>query len=102
MRRIVVTGVGALIPGIFGFLAWELKENWRLYAANRPPQLKPVRVGAHGETMMRLLRPGIHSGTIPKTYAKLRRALRRFNANGFVKYRGELFPGTAIYVCRLG
>ena len=27
----VVNGV----PGIFGFIAWELKENWRLYAANR-------------------------------------------------------------------
>ena len=25
-----------LIPGVFGFLVWELKENWRLYAANRP------------------------------------------------------------------
>ena len=25
------------IPGIFGFLVWELKENWRLYAANRRP-----------------------------------------------------------------
>ena len=25
------------IPGIFGFLVWELKENWRLYAANRSP-----------------------------------------------------------------
>ena len=23
-------------PGIFGFLIWELKENWRLFAANRP------------------------------------------------------------------
>ena len=26
------------IPGIFGFLVWELKENWRLYAANRRPR----------------------------------------------------------------
>src|SRR4029453_14992091 len=26
-----------LIPGAFGYLVWELKENWRLYAANRPP-----------------------------------------------------------------
>src|SRR5262249_9739583 len=25
------------IPGIFGFLAWELKENWRLYRANQSP-----------------------------------------------------------------
>ncbi len=32
-----------LIPGVFGFLAWELKENWRLYAANRPTTLSPSR-----------------------------------------------------------
>ena len=25
-----------LLPGVFGFLVWELKENWRLYEANRP------------------------------------------------------------------
>src|SRR5208337_2478592 len=29
---VIVTGT----PGIFGFLIWELKENWRLFAANRP------------------------------------------------------------------
>ena len=39
------------IPGIFGFLVWELKENWRLYAANRKKSLGPVIVGKHGETM---------------------------------------------------
>jgi hypothetical protein len=65
------------IPGIFGFLAWELKENWRLYRANRPVVLKPVMIGHHGETLPRLLRPGFHSGTLPKLYAKLRRAERR-------------------------
>lgn len=61
------------IPGMFGFLAWELKENWRLYAANRSRLLKPVTVGSHGESMRRLLIPGFHSGTIPKLFAKLRR-----------------------------
>jgi hypothetical protein len=64
----VVNGV----PGIFGFLVWELKENWRLFAANRPASLKPVPIGHHGETGRGLLRPGIHSGTIPKLYTKLR------------------------------
>ena len=64
-------------PGIFGFLIWELKENWRLFAANRPKNLRPVIIGGHGETMLRLLRPGIHSGTIPKRFAKLRRAERK-------------------------
>ncbi len=60
------------IPGIFGFIAWELKENWRLYAANRPERLRPVPIGHHGETMRGLLRPGFHSGTVPKLYRKLR------------------------------
>ncbi|MCS7020985.1 MAG: alanine and proline-rich secreted protein Apa [Gemmataceae bacterium] len=62
------------IPGIFGFIAWELKENWRLYAANRPRRLRPVLIGHHGETMRRLLRPGFHSGTLPRCYRKLRQA----------------------------
>lgn len=67
------------IPGVFGFLVWEFKENWRLYRANRPATLRPVRIGRHGETMSRLLRPGFHSGTLPKLFAKLRRAERRRN-----------------------
>ena len=67
------------LPGIFGFLVWELKENWRLYRANRPETLKPVVIGSHGETMLRLLRPGFHSGTVPKVLAKLRRAERKGN-----------------------
>jgi hypothetical protein len=66
-----------LLPGLAGFLVWELKENWRLYAANRPPTLRPVMVGSHGETLARLLRPGFHSGTLPKLHAKLRKAERR-------------------------
>ncbi len=72
----IVTSVIWAVPGIFGFLVWELKENWRLYEANRPTRLRPVQVGRHGETMPRLLRPGFHSGTLPKRFAKLRRALR--------------------------
>jgi hypothetical protein len=68
-----MTFISTTVPGVFGFLAWELKENWRLYAANRSPFLKPVTVGSHGESMRRLLIPGFHSGTIPKLYAKLRR-----------------------------
>ena len=68
------------IPGIFGFLVWELKENWRLYAANRRRELGPVKIGSHGENMARLLRPGFHSGTLPNRYAKLRRAERHARA----------------------
>src|SRR5262249_21703659 len=37
-----------LIPGLAGFIAWELKENWKLYAANRSPVLRPVMIGHHG------------------------------------------------------
>jgi len=62
------------IPGLAGFLVWELKENWRLYCSNRSPTLDPVVVGSHGETIVRFLRPGLHSGTIPKLFARLRRA----------------------------
>jgi hypothetical protein len=70
------------IPGIFGFLVWELRENWRLYAANRPKGLQPMIIGSHGETMGRLLRSGFHSGTIPKLFAKLRRAERKARKSG--------------------
>jgi hypothetical protein len=78
---VIITGT----PGIFGFLVWELKENWRLFAANRPKGLKPVHIGLHGETMPRLLKPGFHSGTVPKRFAKLRRAERRALADGDAK-----------------
>jgi hypothetical protein len=63
-----------LLPGVFGFLIWELKENWRLYSSNRSRDIRPVPIGSHGETMVRLLRPGFHSGTIPRAFARLRRA----------------------------
>lgn len=64
------------IPGIFGFLVWELKENYRLYAANRPRNLTPIIVGSHGEWVINWLKPGFHSGTIPRLFAKLRGAER--------------------------
>jgi hypothetical protein len=60
------------IPGIFGFLVWELKENWKLYRANQSPTLDPVIVSQHGETLPRLLRPGFHSGTLPRLFARIR------------------------------
>ena len=64
--------IATVIPGVFGFLVWELKENWRLYEANQSDKVRPVAVGSHGETMLRLLKPGFHSGTLPKLYHKLR------------------------------
>lgn len=84
-RELAVTlasGIIFAIPGIFGFLVWELKENWRLYEANRADELQPVAVGHHGETVIRLMKPGFHSGTLPKLYSKLRRAERRAQWTG--------------------
>jgi hypothetical protein len=72
-RSAAFTFLGS-IPGIFGFLVWELKANWYLYAANRTRVLSPLAIGSHGETMLRLMKPGFHSGTLPKLYARLRQA----------------------------
>jgi hypothetical protein len=82
-----------LLPSVFGFLAWELKENWKLYRASRPRMLQPVRVGAHGETMHGLLVPGFHSGTLPKLYERLRRAAQREDMRSSLVDAQELRPG---------
>jgi hypothetical protein len=71
---VVVIGTFYFLPDAFAFLAWELKENWNLYRANRGSVLQPVGIGAHGETLRGLLQPGFHSGTIPRIYARLRLA----------------------------
>lgn len=65
------------LPGIFGFLVWELKENWRLYASNRVARLTPVIIASHGEGGARLLKPRFHSGTLPKLFGRLRRLERK-------------------------
>jgi hypothetical protein len=79
----VTTGIIVFgTPGIFGFLVWELKENWRLFAANRSRKLVPTIIGSHGESMSRLLRPGFHSGTVPRGFAGLRRAERKALVSG--------------------
>jgi len=70
-NTVAATAIG-LLPGLAGFLVWEFKENWRLYRANQSPTLRPEIVGHHGETVLRLMRPGFHSGTLPKLYARLR------------------------------
>ncbi len=70
------------IPGIFGFMVWEVVSNWKLYAANRKHGVEPAVLGHHGETMRGLLRPGFHSGTVPKTYRKIRQAIRQMDLTG--------------------
>jgi hypothetical protein len=82
VANVIATVNTWLSPDVFGFLFWELKENWRLYRSNRAPLLKPVMVGHHGETVLQLLRPGFHSGTVPRLYDKLRRAERVAVATG--------------------
>lgn len=83
-----------LLPDAVAFLCWEMKENWRLYQANRSPQLQPQPVGSHGETVRALLEPGLHSGTLPKLFRKLRRAEREAAESGNWRtartYRREL------------
>ncbi len=66
-----------LLPSVFGFLAWEFKENYRLYRSTRSEFIQPVRFGPGGETFRELLVEGLHSGTVPKVYDRLRRAARR-------------------------
>jgi hypothetical protein len=73
---LLIAGTVWLLPDVFGFLAWEFKENWRLFRANRRPTLRPVAVGPRGETVPQLLQPRFHSGTVPRLYARLRHAER--------------------------
>lgn len=63
-----------LLPSFSGFLVWELKANYRLYRATRSNNVHPAQLGPHGETMQGLLVAGLHSGTLPKLYHRLRRA----------------------------
>lgn len=79
-----------VIPGLAGFLVWELKENWKLYERTRPRELHPVAIGHHGESMVGFLKPGFHSGTIPKLFTKLRRAAWKNDAHGIGKHKEGL------------
>jgi hypothetical protein len=65
------------LPDVAAFLAWEIKENWSLYRANRSKVLEPVSVGSHGETVRGLLQPGFHSGRVPALFYRLRQAERK-------------------------
>jgi len=78
------------LPGFFGFLVWELRANWRLYEANRPESLGPLAGGSHGETVVRFLRPGFHSGTLPKRFARWRRTRRAGREQAALKHREAL------------
>jgi hypothetical protein len=79
-----------ILPGFAGFLVWEFKANWRLYRKTRPETLREVSIGHHGETMVGFLKPGFHSGTIPRRFTKLRRAAWKADERGVARHRAEL------------
>jgi hypothetical protein len=79
-----------VLPGLAGFLVWELKENWKLYRATRPTTLDAAMIGSHGETMVALLKLGFHSGTLPKAYTRLRRAAWKSDERGVARQREHL------------
>lgn len=84
-----VTLIIGCIPGVFGFMVWEVVANWRLYAATRTRGVEPAVLGHHGETMRGLLLPGFHSGTVPKAYRKIRAAVRATEVTGAVPAGGK-------------
>ncbi|MBK5968976.1 MULTISPECIES: sulfite exporter TauE/SafE family protein [Thiorhodovibrio] len=85
----LVTLTILLLPGLFGFVVWELKENWKLYQANHTATLRgasereaqlalePAIIGSHGETMRGILYRGFHSGALPKAYDKVRQVIEQ-------------------------
>lgn len=79
-----------VLPGLAGFLVWEFKENWKLYRATRAKQLHAQAIGHHGESMVAFMKPGFHSGTIPKLYTKLRRGAWRNDERSVAKHREGL------------
>lgn len=79
---LLVVGTCYLAPDAVTFLFWEMRENWRLYRANRPAAIKPAAVGPHGESVGGLLHPGFHSGTVPRLYSRLRAAEREGSTTG--------------------
>ncbi len=97
----LVTLTIVVLPGLFGFFVWELKENWKLYQANHREGLaaagqeqddlpglargaegaatlpvEPAAVGPHGESVRALMARGFHAGALPKGFDRLRRVLR--------------------------
>lgn len=77
LAEIVVWWIVFWLPDAFGFIFWEMKENWSLFRANRRQTIEPVPIGTHGETIRGFFQPGFHSGTLPKIFAKIRHAESR-------------------------
>ena len=90
----VLSWINFWIADAFGFISWEVKENWRLYRSNRSPTLGPVNIGPYGETLAGLLQPGFHSGTLPKLYTRSARSRARSPSDGTLERR-TCVPGGA-------
>ncbi|MGC6419284.1 MAG: hypothetical protein ACON3Z_19330 [Bradymonadia bacterium] len=86
----IATATVVLLPGVFGFLVWEFKSNWNLYAANQGGGFKTEIIGDHSETMLRFMKPGFHSGTLPSLYGKLRLAQHKGQGHKTVKFEEGL------------
>ena len=59
---------GIILPNAPGTIDADYRGEVCVILAN----LGPEPVGSHGETVARLLRPGFHSGTVPKLFARLK------------------------------
>ena len=88
VTSVVLGNIVIWSPDAFGFIFWELKENWFLYRANRLRSVEPIGVGPHGETIRGLFQPGIHSGTLPKLFGTMRKAeLRALRTDNYSPVR---------------
>ncbi len=67
-----ITLVGIIVqlalPGMAGFIVWELRSNWWLFQANKGEKPSPYPIGPKGEKVPQLLRLGFHSGTLPRLF----------------------------------
>jgi hypothetical protein len=66
-----------VLPGICGFVAWEVRYEWQLFGLGRPRRLPAAAVGPHRESLARLLLPGVYSGAVPRTFSRWDRAVAR-------------------------
>jgi hypothetical protein len=79
-----------LLPGLFGFLVWEMKENWKLYRANHSEKNQPAPINSHGETLPRLMIRGFHSGSLSKSFDTLRKTILK-EADQEKSIAGEIY-----------
>lgn len=76
-----------IFTGCFGFLVWELKQNWGLYQANRPKIISKSAVLENGDTLPELLYTGPSPGKIPALYQKLRNTLKLDHETDLLRIR---------------